>query len=141
MTVVLAGGVFDVLHIGHVQFLQAAKKMGDTLVVVVSRYNHKREPVHTAQQRQKLVASLKIVDQCVIGDKSDMFRTVKKIKPDIIALGYNQRHDINEIKDGCKKIGLDNIKIKRIKIKADGISTSKLLELYNHDRNEFEYRK
>lgn len=128
----LAGGVFDVLHVGHVQFLQAAKQMGDTLVVVVSRYNHKRKPIHTAQQRQKLVSSLQIVDKCVIGDKSDMFHTVKKIKPDVIALGYNQHHNINEIKKGCKKIGLNDIQVKRVKSRTKGVSTSKLLELYNY---------
>ena len=67
LKVVLAGGVFDIIHPGHIHTLNAAKKLGDVLVVVVATDNtavkmKKRTPLHTQEQRQELVDSLSMVD-------------------------------------------------------------------------------
>jgi len=90
--VVLAGGVFDILHPGHIFFLEQAKRLGDVLVVVIAsdetvRRVKKREPIHTAEARAKVVASLKPVDRVVIGSPSDKLAVVRRVKPDIIAFG------------------------------------------------------
>ena len=79
--IVLAGGVFDIIHPGHINTLNAAKKLGDVLVVVVATDKtavkmKKREPLHNAQLRQELVSSLNMVDLCIIGDEEDIFKTV-----------------------------------------------------------------
>ena len=71
--IVLAGGVFDIIHPGHINTLNAAKKLGDTLVVVVATDKttlkmKKRKPLHNAQLRQELVSSLSKVDLCIIGE-------------------------------------------------------------------------
>ncbi len=73
LKIVLAGGVFDIIHPGHINTLNAAKKLGDALVVVVATDKtaikmKKRKPLHSAQLRQELVSSLSIVDLCIIGD-------------------------------------------------------------------------
>ena len=97
LKIVLAGGVFDIIHPGHIHTLNEAKKLGDFLVVVIATDKtvikmKKREPLHDAQARQELVSSLSMVDLCIIGDEEDIFKTVDLIKPQIIALGYDQIH-------------------------------------------------
>ena len=110
--VVLAGWVFDIIHPGHISTLNAAKALGDVLVVVVATDNtavkmKKRNPLHSQEQRQELVKSLKVVDLCLIGQENDIFKTVNLVKPQIIALGYDQVHQEKFITEGCKKIKLD----------------------------------
>ena len=110
--IVLAGGGFDIIHPGHINTLNAAKKLGTFLVVVVATDKtavkmKKREPLHSAQLLKELVSSLSMVDLCIIGDEDNIFKTVDLVKPQIIALGYDQTHQEDFIKDGCKKINLD----------------------------------
>lgn len=112
LRVVLAGGVFDIIHPGHISTLNAAKALGDVLVVVVATDNtavkmKKRRPIHSQEQRQELVNSLAVVDLCLIGQENDIFKTVNLVKPQIIALGYDQVHQEQFITEGCKKIQLD----------------------------------
>ena len=112
--VVLAGGVFDIIHPGHNSTLNAAKALGDVLVVVVATDNtavkmKKKKPLHSQEQRKELVNSLTMVDLCVIGQEDDMFKTVNHVKPQTIALGYDQVHQEKFIIDGCKRIKLDAI--------------------------------
>ena len=128
-TKVLVGGVFDCLHIGHIRFLEAARALGDSLTVVVAYRNQKRESIHTLEQRICLVGSLSMVDRAIGGDPSDMFATVLREKPDIIALGYDQHnHAIPDIAAGCSRVGLDDVRIVRLDhTKVPGISTSHLL--------------
>ena len=95
--IVLAGGVFDIIHPGHISTLNAAKALGDVLVVVVATDNtavkmKKRNPIHSQEQRQELVNSLEVVDLCLIGQEENIFKTVKHVRPQIIALGYDQIH-------------------------------------------------
>ncbi len=108
---VMAAGVFDILHMGHLQYLVEAKKLGDRLVVVVAcdetvRKN-KHEPLMAQGTRAKMVESLKPVDKVVVGDPVDTFKVVEEIDPDIIALGYDQRHKEEELVEDLKKRGLE----------------------------------
>ncbi len=109
--VVMAAGVFDLLHLGHIHYLEEAKSLGDELVVVVAcdetvRKN-KHEPLMTQDVRAEMVGSLKPVDEVRIGYPGDMFKIVKEISPDIIALGYDQRHDADMIRSELDKRGMD----------------------------------
>ncbi len=91
--VVMTGGVFDVIHIGHVITLGEAKKNGDVLVVVVARDEHiakkNRKPLHNQGYRSALVQALKPVDLAILGGE-DFVATLNKVKPDAIAYGYDQ---------------------------------------------------
>ena len=134
LCVVLAGGVFDIIHPGHIHTLNAAKKLGDVLVVVVATDNtavkmKKRRPLHTQEQRQELVNSLSIVDLCLIGQENDIFKTVNHVKPQIIALGYDQVHQEKFITEGCKKIELD-AKVARLQSPIPESSSSKIQKEY-----------
>ena len=134
LRIVLAGGVFDIIHPGHISTLNAAKVLGDVLVVVVATDNtaikmKKRNPIHSQEQRQELVNSLGVVDLCLIGQENDIFKTVNLVKPQIIALGYDQVHQEQFITEGCKKIKLD-AKVARLQSPIPESSSSKIEKEY-----------
>ena len=96
---VLASGVFDLLHLGHVKFLEEAKKAGGKnarLVVIIAtdrtvEKTKGRKPIMSENQRRALVESLKVVDEAVLGSEEfDIGEVVESVKPDVIALGYDQ---------------------------------------------------
>jgi FAD synthetase len=130
---VLASGVFDLLHLGHVKFLEEAKKAGGSdaeLIVIVARDStaNKRKgkkPVMPENQRRALVESLKVVDEAILGIEGfDIGRVIETIKPDIIAVGYDQEGMEQTVKKYLEENGL-RIKVVRIgKFKADELDSS-----------------
>ena len=109
MVRVLATGTFDLLHPGHIFYLSKARKLGDELYVIVARESmirHKPKPVIPDEQRVKMVDSLAIVDKAVLGSESDMFEPIREIKPDIIALGFDQTFDIQQLEKELMERGL-----------------------------------
>lgn len=134
LRVVLAGGVFDIIHPGHIHTLNAAKALGDVLVVVIATDNtavrmKKRRPLHTEDLRKELISSLGIVDLCLVGNEGDIFKTVEVVRPDTIALGYDQVHQEKFIVDGCRKINLD-VKVARLQSPVPEFSSSKIEREY-----------
>ncbi len=134
LRVVLTGGVFDIIHPGHIHTLNSAKSIGDVLVVVVARDStaekmKKRKPLHDQDQRKELVNSLSMVDLCLVGQEGDIFKTVQKVEPEIIALGYDQVHQEKFIVDGCRKLELD-VKVARLQSPVPEISSSKIEKEY-----------
>ena len=134
LRVVLAGGVFDIIHPGHIHTLNAAKALGDVLVVVVATDNtavkmKKRRPLHGQKQRQDLVNSLSMVDLSLVGQEDDIFKTVNIVRPQIIALGYDQTHQEKFIVDGCKKINLD-ARVERLQSPIPDSSSSYIAKEY-----------
>ena len=113
----MATGAFDILHMGHIYFLKEAKKLGDELVVIVACDSTirklKHEPVTSEKMRLLLIKELKIVDEAYLGRKDDIYKIVEEIKPDIIALGYDQIHDEKIIRQNLKKRNI-NVKIVRL---------------------------
>ena len=135
--IVLAGGVFDIIHPGHIHTLNAAKALGGILVVAIAtdktaKKMKKRSPLHSQELRRELVSCLSMVDRSIIGNEEDIFETVKAIKPDIIALGYDQIHQEQFISDGCKRINLD-VKIVRLESPAPELSSSEIEKEYGKD--------
>jgi len=98
--VVLAGGVYDVLHVGHLAALTEAKSLGDVLVVVVAtditvETLKGRKPVVPEEDRRALVEGLKPVDLAILGYEDVGFgfeQVLDEVKPDIVAFGYDQEH-------------------------------------------------
>ncbi|MFH1445467.1 MAG: adenylyltransferase/cytidyltransferase family protein [Nanoarchaeota archaeon] len=124
MKKVIVGGVFNVVHPGHLWFLKKAKSFGNYLIVVVAHdktvLKNKKYLLFPAKDRKKVLEALDFVDKAVIGDKDDMFKIVKKENPSVIVLGYDQKIDRNKI---GKKTRL--VKLKK---KYKDYSTRKLLE-------------
>ena len=134
LRVVLAGGVFDIIHPGHIYTLKAAKALGDILAVVVATDNtavkmKKRRPLHSQEQRQELVNSLSMVDVCLVGQEDDMFKTVNRVRPQIIALGYDQVHQEKFIREGCERIKLE-ASVARLESPIPDSSSSKIQKEY-----------
>lgn len=117
MVRVMATGVFDIIHLGHVYFLKEAKKLGDELMVVVATDKTaeklKHIPITSQDMRVKLVGELKPVDKAVLGYEDDRYKIVKELKPDIIALGFDQAHDEEVIKKDLAEMGMD-VKVVRL---------------------------
>ena len=134
LRVVLAGGVFDIIHPGHIYTLNAARALGDVLAVVVATDNtaikmKKRKPLHSQEQRKELVNSLSMVDICLVGQEGDMFKTVNRVRPQIIALGYDQVHQEKFITEGCKRIKLEAA-VARLQSPIPDSSSSKIQKEY-----------
>lgn len=117
MVKVMASGVFDILHPGHLHFLEEARKLGDELVVVVATDNtvrqRKHEPITPQDMRLKMIAALRTVDKAVLGHDGDMFKIVEEMKPDIIALGFDQAYAEEELQGELTKRGL-HVKLVRL---------------------------
>ncbi len=115
---VLVFGTFDVFHFGHFFFLKEAKKEGKLFVVVARDETVKKlkgkEPILDEKKRKKIIEMTGLAKKTFLGDKKDPFKIIKKIKPDIICLGYDQKFFVNGLKKFLKKEKLP-IKIKRIK--------------------------
>jgi FAD synthetase len=111
MVTIMATGTFDLIHMGHIYYLKEAKKLGDKLVTVVAKDSTvrkmKHEPVTPEDMRLGIIKELKMVDKAVLGHEDDMYTTVEEIKPDIIALGYDQLHDEKIILQELKKRHID----------------------------------
>jgi FAD synthetase len=110
--IVLASGVFDLLHLGHVRFLEEAKRAGGKdakLIVIIARdgtveKTKGRKPIMSEDQRCALVESLKVVNEAVLGyEDLDIGEVIGKIKPDVIALGYDQADMVKGVKSYVAK--------------------------------------
>jgi FAD synthetase len=130
---VLASGVFDLLHLGHVKFLEEAKKAGGKgakLIVVVARdstveESKGRKPVMPENQRRILVEALRVVDEAVLGfENLDIGDVVEKTRPDVIALGYDQADVEQRVKEYLKKSKL-KVRVVRVgKFEAEELDSS-----------------
>ena len=108
---VMATGVFDIIHLGHIHYLTESKKLGDELVVVVARdstaIKNGKRPIFDEESRMAIVSQLKPVDMAVLGHEGDMFQTVRELRPNIITLGYDQKFNPETIRARCREMGLD----------------------------------
>jgi len=142
--VVLASGVFDLLHFAHVKYLEEAKKTGGPnaeLIVIIARDStvEKRrgeKPIIPENQRVALVDSLKIVDKAILGyEDFNIEKVIEKIKPDVIALGYDRTDIEQSVEDFVKKRGLKIEVVKIGKFGEDELDSSskikqKIIEHY-----------
>ena len=130
--VVFIGGGFELIHFGHVYTIEKAKSLGDALVVSVARDNtirrrKNREPLVKERDRVKLLSSLRDVDAAILGVEGDIYVTLQKVRPDIVALGYDQYHMEDEVRKEAWKRGL-KLRVVRLDSPYPDIKTSKLLK-------------
>ncbi|HEV2390416.1 MAG TPA: adenylyltransferase/cytidyltransferase family protein [Nitrososphaerales archaeon] len=131
LKVVMLGGAFEIIHPGHVFALSEARELGNTLVVVVatdeSVERNKGRPSATNQGlRVALVSSLRQVDLALPGNKGSIFDILVRIRPDIVALGYDQRHSGEEIEREAARRGVV-ISTARLGSPVPDVKTSKIL--------------
>ncbi len=143
--VVLASGNFDLLHLGHVKYLEEAKEAGGEnakLIVIVARDStikkmKGRKPVMSEDQRRSLVESLKVVDEAILGyEELDIGKVLEKIKPDIIAVGHDQHNIEESVRKAVaeKKLNIQVVKIGKFgkeELNSSSKIKRKLIELHN----------
>jgi FAD synthetase len=117
---VMIFGTFDILHPGHIFFLRQAKKYGDYLIVCLSRRDTVKKikghfPHHTEADRRMLLKAIKYADRVVFGSKKNYLYQILLQKPQIIVLGYDQKHYTQGLKEKLAKRGL---KVKIVRAKA-----------------------
>ena len=134
MVRVMSVGIFDLLHAGHLHYVEQAKSLGDELVVVIAHdetvRRQKHEPVTGQELRRRMVEGLKPVDEAIVGNPPGVriFEILKAVKPDLIALGYDQKHSIDAIKDGLENHGFGHVKVTRVEgLSADLDGTRKII--------------
>jgi len=130
--VVFIGGGFELIHYGHVYTISKARGLGDALVVSVARDStirkrKKREPLIGEEDRVRLLSSLREVDAAMLGVEGDIYVTLQKVKPDIVALGYDQYHMEDEVKREAKKRGM-KLRVVRLDSPYPHIKTTKILK-------------
>lgn len=142
MVRVMAVGVFDLLHAGHLHYVEQAKSLGDELIVVVAHDDtvrkQKHEPVTNQELRRRMVEGLKPVDQAIVGNppSEPIFDILNIVKPDIIALGYDQKHSQDSIKKGLDNNGWNQVEVIRVEGLADDLDgtrkiIAKILSLWS----------
>ena len=128
--IVTTNGVFDILHLGHIKYLQEAKKLGDILAIAlnsdssVKQIKGPQRPINDQEARAEVLASLEFVDYIVIFNETDPVKILSEIKPDIHVKGGDYK--LGEIieKDIVEKNNGKIILIPEIK----GYSTTNLID-------------
>ncbi len=118
MRKVLVFGTFDILHKGHEYFLSHAKREGEELFAIVARDETVERvkgmpPVNKENKRLEALKSLEVINDAFLGEKKDFLLSVKKVMPDIICLGYDQKFLVKELEEEIKNQNW-NIEVKRI---------------------------
>ncbi len=131
---VVVFGTFDIFHPGHKAFLKQAENLGDYLLVVVARDQNVKMvkgnlPINTELRRLKVVRKSKLANKVILGSRTNnYFTTLRTHKINLIALGYDQKPTIPQLKKALKKHHLANLKIIRLKAyNANKFKSSKLL--------------
>ncbi|MBI3859988.1 MAG: FAD synthase [Thaumarchaeota archaeon] len=131
--VVFIGGGFEVIHPGHLHTIEGAKALGDVLVVVAARDStirkrKGREPISGERQRVKLLSALRPVDAVLLGVEGNIYRTLAKVAPDIVALGYDQHHQEAEILREGHRLGM-KFKVVRLGSPIPSLKTTRILDV------------
>ena len=137
---VMAVGVFDLLHAGHLHYLEQAKSLGNHLTVVVAHDDtvriRKHEPVTNHDLRRRMVEGLKPVDDAIVGNSPDVsiYDILPKVNPDVIALGYDQEHAEDSIRNRLLELGHESIKVTRVEGLSDDLDGTRKTVSYTHLR-------
>ena len=129
LKIVMIGGAFEIIHPGHLHTIEEARRLGNTLVAVVAAdmtvlKNKGREPVTSQDWRVRLVTSVKGVDVALAGGQGSIYDTLAKVRPDVVALGYDQTHDPAVIEAEARKRGMD-VRVVRLSSPLPGVKTSR----------------
>jgi FAD synthetase len=131
LRVVFIGGTFEVIHPGHLYTIQQAKRLGDVLVVVVARdatvrKRKNREPLTLEEERVKVVGAMRQVDAAILGSETNIYDTLERVRPDVVAVGYDQSHKEEEIALEAKSRGI-KLSVVRLGSANPSLKTSKIL--------------
>lgn len=135
MKTVLTGGAFDILHWGHVLFLQQCKEQGDYLIVNVNsdaRIRQKKgstRPILSEDERMAIVNALECVDEvmCYPGPDYPDFDLIADVSPDVFVINSDEFADVSKERQYCETRGIEFVAVPRI-ISPSGMCTTRIVE-------------
>ncbi len=141
LRVVFTGGVYDLLHVGHLATLQEARSLGDYLLVIVARDEtvmkfKQRKPIKPEEERREILEQLRPVDLALLGQRQNYLQTALQFRPDLIVMGHDQRMEIEGILSFLEEKGYPHIRVERLSARVEGRSTTKLIEQAKHRNSE-----
>jgi FAD synthetase len=151
---VLVAGKFDILHLGHIAYLEQARALagpdGELIAVIALDKTIERErgapPVFPEEQRRRLIESLKVVDKAIVGyDTDDHTSIVIDNRPDVVALGYDQKTDIEGLEKRLREHGLSTKIVRLAKGNVGGLYSStmirkRIIDFYGNNGSERQVR-
>ena len=128
---VMIFGTFDILHCGHLHMFKQAREYGDELIAIVGRDKNVEEikgigPMHNENERLDLISQIKLIDKARLGDKDDVYKVIKEEKPDIIALGYDQRAYVDDLADAISDAGVEAQIVRLTEYQGNRLKSSKI---------------
>jgi len=135
MKKVLFGGVFDLLHLGHIKAMKCAKQYGDYLIINVSsdeRVKIKKgdgRPILPAKDRVGIISELKFVDKVVLYEgeiEPNHFRAIREERPDILIMDDNEHQDLSREEKDCKELGIRLVRMPRV-ITESELNTTRII--------------
>ena len=144
---ILIAGTFDILHPGHIFFINEAAKLGDVHVVVATDSNANRfkgrAPVIPEEQRLEVVKNIKNVSDARLGRKdNNTLKTVEEIDPDVVLLGPDQKYGVDTLKKELEDLGLHHIEVKRLEkyydkfdLHSSSLIKKRIIEQYNKENS------
>ncbi len=131
MKTVMIFGTFDIVHAGHLHMFKEAKAYGDKLVAVIARDVNVEKvkslgSLHNEKERLNFLQNIKLVDEVVLGDKTDVYKVVREVKPAIIALGYDQKVYVEELEKAITQAGLKTAIVRLAPYQPNRLKTHKI---------------
>jgi FAD synthetase len=131
MKTVMIFGTFDIIHGGHIHMFKEAHEYGDYLIAVVARdVNVERikeyGALHNEEERLNFLKHIDLVDEVVLGDETDVYKVIAENKPDIIALGYDQKIYVDQLEEAITKYGLNCQIVKLTPYQENKFKTNKI---------------
>jgi len=126
MKTVMAQGTFDILHPGHLHYFRESAELGDELVVVIARDSRisEKDIYFDEDERRQMVEALEMVDKAILGSEGNIYSTVEEVDPDIITLGYDQKHDEEEVRKMAEDATGHKVEVFRISSKGNYSSSN-----------------
>lgn len=131
MKKVMIFGTFDIVHHGHLSLFKQAKRYGDYLIAVVAQEKRaeeikKRDLVHTQKERKEYLENIRFIDKVVMGDRRDVYKVIRLIKPDVIVLGYDQNKFVNGLEEKIKDFGLKTKVVRAKPYRSESLKSGKI---------------
>lgn len=136
MKTVMIFGTFDILHAGHFYLFKEARKKGEHVIAVVARDSNVEKlkgskPFHNELERKNILTHIDYIDKVVLGDMYDVYKIIRKVKPDLIVLGYDQKNFVDSLYNKLDEHKL-NTKVIRLKsYQSESYKTSKIKDYLN----------
>lgn len=124
-------GTFDILHMGHIHMFEQAREYGDKLIVVVARDENVEKikgmgALYEDTERIKFLQHIDIIDEVVLGNAKDPYKVVLDNKPDIIALGYDQKVFVDNLEDALTRAGLETQIVRITPYRENSLKSNKI---------------